>query len=70
MIARNMIQVFDPADGSVLCTAPSAGVFEMVTGDPKAIGAQFTSDDRIRKISFIGSTAVGKLPAAACGSTL
>lgn len=59
MIARNMIQVFDPPDGSVVCTAPSAGVFDMVAGDPKAIGAQFTSDDRSRKISFTGSTAVG-----------
>jgi succinate-semialdehyde dehydrogenase/glutarate-semialdehyde dehydrogenase len=46
------------------------GVFEMVTGDPRAIGARFTGDARIRKISFTGSTAVGKLLAAACGNTL
>src|SRR5690606_22888526 len=43
---------------------------EMVTGNPKEIGELFTSDDRIRKISFTGSTAVGKMLASACGSTL
>ncbi|WP_106419546.1 NAD-dependent succinate-semialdehyde dehydrogenase [Salinicola tamaricis] len=46
------------------------GVFEMVTGDPKAIGARFTSDTRIRKLSFTGSTAVGRLLASASGQTL
>jgi succinate-semialdehyde dehydrogenase/glutarate-semialdehyde dehydrogenase len=46
------------------------GVFEMVTGQPQEIGSLFTGDERIRKISFTGSTAVGKLLAAACGSTL
>jgi succinate-semialdehyde dehydrogenase/glutarate-semialdehyde dehydrogenase len=46
------------------------GVFEMVSGSPEEIGALMTGDDRIRKISFTGSTAVGKLLAAACGNTL
>lgn len=46
------------------------GVFEMVTGNPREIGEVFTSDSRIRKISFTGSTAVGKLLAAACGKDL
>src|SRR5690606_4410639 len=46
------------------------GVFEMVTGDPKEIGEVFTSDPRIRKISFTGSTVVGKLLASACGKDL
>ncbi len=46
------------------------GVFEMVTGHPKDIGELFTSDTRIRKISFTGSTAVGKLLASASGATL
>ncbi|MDN7497386.1 NAD-dependent succinate-semialdehyde dehydrogenase [Burkholderia gladioli] len=46
------------------------GVFEMVTGDPKQIGELFTSDSRIRKLSFTGSTAVGKLLASACGKDL
>jgi succinate-semialdehyde dehydrogenase/glutarate-semialdehyde dehydrogenase len=46
------------------------GVFEMVTGNPQEIGELFTDDDRIRKISFTGSTAVGKLLAAASGRAL
>jgi succinate-semialdehyde dehydrogenase/glutarate-semialdehyde dehydrogenase len=46
------------------------GVFEMVTGNPKEIGGVFTTDPRIRKISFTGSTAVGKLLASACGQDL
>lgn len=46
------------------------GVFEMVTGNPKEIGELFTSDDRIRKISFTGSTAVGRLLATASGRAL
>ncbi|WP_456281467.1 NAD-dependent succinate-semialdehyde dehydrogenase [Cupriavidus sp. JZ107] len=46
------------------------GVFEMVTGNPQQIGALFTGDDRIRKISFTGSTAVGKLLAEASGRAL
>lgn len=46
------------------------GVLEMVTGVPKEIGELMTGDDRIRKLSFTGSTAVGKLLAAACGNTL
>lgn len=46
------------------------GVFEMVTGTPQVIGELFTQDERIRKISFTGSTAVGKLLAAASGRAL
>jgi len=46
------------------------GVFEMVTGNPPEIGALFTGDERIRKISFTGSTAVGRLLAQASGATL
>lgn len=42
----------------------------MVTGDPREIGPLFTGDGRIRKISFTGSTAVGKLLAQACGKNL
>jgi succinate-semialdehyde dehydrogenase/glutarate-semialdehyde dehydrogenase len=46
------------------------GVFEMVTGNPKEIGEVFVADSRIRKLSFTGSTAVGKLLASACGKDL
>src|SRR5919109_2173353 len=37
------------------------GVFSVVTGEAKAIGGEFTGNDKVRKLSFTGSTAVGKL---------
>jgi succinate-semialdehyde dehydrogenase / glutarate-semialdehyde dehydrogenase len=37
------------------------GVFSVLTGDPKAIGAEMTSNPDVRLISFTGSTAVGRL---------
>jgi succinate-semialdehyde dehydrogenase/glutarate-semialdehyde dehydrogenase len=46
------------------------GVLEMVVGDPKQIGEIITSDPRIRKVSFTGSTNVGKLLAAQCAQTI
>ena len=46
------------------------GVFEMVTGDPKEIGEAITSDPRIQKISFTGSTGVGRLLARNGADTL
>jgi len=46
------------------------GVLEMVTGDPKQIGEAFTSDPRIQKISFTGSTHVGRLLARNSADTL
>ena len=38
-----------------------AGIFSVVTGAPKEIGGEMTSNPIVRKISFTGSTAVGKL---------
>ncbi|ADJ62594.1 NADP-dependent succinate-semialdehyde dehydrogenase [Herbaspirillum seropedicae] len=38
-----------------------AGVFSVVTGTPKGIGGEMTSNPIVRKISFTGSTGVGKL---------
>ncbi|WP_134702057.1 NAD-dependent succinate-semialdehyde dehydrogenase [Ammoniphilus sp. YIM 78166] len=37
------------------------GVVNVVTGDPKAIGQVWLEDDRVRKLTFTGSTEVGKL---------
>lgn len=37
------------------------GVINIVTGDAKAIGETWMKDGRVRKISFTGSTGVGKL---------
>ncbi len=47
-----------------------AGVFNVVTGEPTAIGEVLTSDPRVRKFTFTGSTRVGKLLAARCMSTV
>jgi succinate-semialdehyde dehydrogenase/glutarate-semialdehyde dehydrogenase len=46
------------------------GVFSVVTGDAKSIGAVLTGDPRVAKFSFTGSTAVGKMLAARCASTV
>jgi len=37
------------------------GVFNVVTGDPEPIGKSLLGDERVRKISFTGSTAVGRI---------
>ena len=36
------------------------GVFNLITGDPNAIGKAFLDDARVRKISFTGSIEIGK----------
>ena len=47
-----------------------AGVFNVVTGDARPIGDVLTSDKRVRKFTFTGSTAVGKMLAARCMDTV
>jgi succinate-semialdehyde dehydrogenase/glutarate-semialdehyde dehydrogenase len=47
-----------------------AGVFNVVTGEAVAIGGEFTGNDKVRKLSFTGSTAVGKLLMAQCAGTV
>jgi succinate-semialdehyde dehydrogenase/glutarate-semialdehyde dehydrogenase len=44
------------------------GVLNMITGIPKEIGGLFTSHFLIKKISFTGSTKVGKLLMKACAN--
>ncbi len=47
------------------------GVFNIVTGsDAPAIGRELTTDPRVRKLSFTGSTAVGKQLMAQCAGTV
>ena len=46
------------------------GVFNVVTGDPKAIGGEFTRNPTVRKLTFTGSTAVGKLLMKQCADTV
>jgi succinate-semialdehyde dehydrogenase/glutarate-semialdehyde dehydrogenase len=46
------------------------GVFSVVTGAEKEIGAEMTANPIVRKLSFTGSTAVGKILMAQCAGTL
>jgi len=47
-----------------------AGIFSVITGDPKNIGGEMTSNPTVRKLTFTGSTAVGKLLMKQCSDTL
>jgi succinate-semialdehyde dehydrogenase/glutarate-semialdehyde dehydrogenase len=46
------------------------GVFNVVTGSAADIGAELTSNPTVRKLSFTGSTEVGKSLMAQCAGTL
>jgi len=46
------------------------GVINVVTGHPQAIGVELTSHSLVRKLSFTGSTATGKLLMQQCGGNL
>ncbi|MBW7849560.1 MAG: NADP-dependent succinate-semialdehyde dehydrogenase [Rhodospirillales bacterium] len=48
-----------------------AGVFNVVTaGDPAAVGGELTANPIVRKLSFTGSTEVGKLLMRQCAGTV
>jgi len=47
-----------------------AGVVNIVTGDSRAIGDELTENPIVRKISFTGSTEVGKKLLAKCAGTV
>lgn len=47
-----------------------AGVLSVVTGDSKLIGGEMTSNPIVRKLSFTGSTEVGKLLMKQCAGTV
>jgi succinate-semialdehyde dehydrogenase/glutarate-semialdehyde dehydrogenase len=46
------------------------GVLSILTGDPKAIGGEMTANPIVRKLSFTGSTAVGRLLMAQSAPTV
>lgn len=46
------------------------GVINVVTGDPVAIGGELTANPVVRKLSFTGSTEVGRLLMAQCAPTI
>lgn len=62
--AKAIFEVFDEAGFP-------AGVVNLVTAsDPKPIGEVFTTDPRVAKLTFTGSTAVGRVLAEAAGRSL
>lgn len=46
------------------------GVYSVVTGDPFAIGEEMTTNPLVKKISFTGSTRVGKILMKQCADTV
>jgi succinate-semialdehyde dehydrogenase/glutarate-semialdehyde dehydrogenase len=46
------------------------GVFNVLTGSAKEIGGELTSNPIVRKLSFTGSTEVGKVLMAQCAGTI
>jgi len=47
-----------------------AGVFGVVTGSSRAIGAEMTGNPTVRKLSFTGSTEVGRILMQQCAPTI
>lgn len=46
------------------------GVFNVITGSSRVIGAELTSNPKVRKLSFTGSTETGKTLMAQCAPTM
>ncbi|MCW5729716.1 MAG: NADP-dependent succinate-semialdehyde dehydrogenase [Alphaproteobacteria bacterium] len=46
------------------------GVFSVVTGSASAIGGEMTSNPKVRKLTFTGSTEIGKLLMEQCAATV
>lgn len=46
------------------------GVFSVVTGGAREIGGELTGNDAVRKLSFTGSTEIGKLLLKQCADTV
>lgn len=47
-----------------------AGIFNVLPGDAESIGGELTSHSLVRKLSFTGSTTIGKKLIAQCASTV
>lgn len=79
-LAAGCTLVLKPAEQTPLCALAlmelalragiPPGVLNVVTGDPVAIGGALTASPRVRKISFTGSTEVGRLLMRQSASTL
>ena len=79
-LAAGCTAVVKPASQTPFCALALAeladragvpkGVLNVVTGSARDIGGELTSNPAVRKISFTGSTEVGKLLMAQCASTV
>ena len=79
-LAAGCPMVVRPADATPLSALALAvlaeragvppGVFSVITGSSKAIGGEFTSNPIVRKLSFTGSTEVGRLLMAQSAPTI
>lgn len=80
-LAAGCTMVLKPAEATPLCAKAifeildeagvPAGVMNMVTAEnPVPIGEVFTSDSRVKKLTFTGSTAVGRLLAGKAAASL
>lgn len=79
-MAAGCTMVFKPAEQTPLTALAlaelgelagvPAGVFNVVTGNPVAIGGELTASPVVRKLSFTGSTEVGRLLMQQCAPTL
>lgn len=57
--------------GELACRAGLPdGLFNVLTGNARAIGAELTGHDTVRKFSFTGSTEVGRTLLAQCAGTV
>ena len=45
-------------------------MFNVVTGDARTVGGELTGNDLVRKLSFTGSTEVGKILLKQCADTV
>ncbi len=79
-LAAGCVVVVKPAGLTPFCALALAelaeragvpkGVFNVITGDTKAIGAELTSNPIVRKVTFTGSTSVGSLLMKQCAETI
>lgn len=47
-----------------------AGVFNVITGSPRGIGGELTASPVVRKVSFTGSTEIGRVLLRQCADTI
>ena len=79
-LAAGCTVVVKPAEQTPLCALAlaelaaeaglPAGVLNVLTGDPVAIGSELCANPVVRKLSFTGSTEVGRLLMAQCAPTI